>query len=342
MRRYTMAAGIALLSACASPDDGPSGDRRLVRIAQLELQQGNGHVVASVAAVLTWRDALVVVDRLESNIKVFDPTTGVLRQVIGRAGQGPGEFLAPDAAVALADGRLAVHDALLQRVSVFGPDGAFESSWPFVGVLSGGLSSTRNGTIVAAGRLLSETGVTSEFELHEFDVEGKLVASSESLPETEHFAEGNFNRLMVTMSGDRLVMIRRTTNLVREVDWPSSGEQKRRVGETFYRPPLWDLEPGDTPDDGLRWQRRQYLVWHLSGLRGGTYVVGFVGPDGAKQSSWWVVVHGDAGETILKASPAAGAGPAPGALLAIVDVTDSGVAVASLYDLVDTAPDGAL
>jgi hypothetical protein len=59
-----------------------------------------------------------VADVSESNVKVFGPK-GALLKVIGRRGEGPGEFFAPTILQRTASGRLHVLDGRLLRISVF-------------------------------------------------------------------------------------------------------------------------------------------------------------------------------------------------------------------------------
>ena len=67
-----------------------------------------------------------VVDQSPAAIKVFGPD-GSLVRLIGRQGEGPGEYRAPF--IALRGSRLAVHDPRLSRTSLFDTSGAFIRSW---------------------------------------------------------------------------------------------------------------------------------------------------------------------------------------------------------------------
>ena len=67
-----------------------------------------------------------VVDRSPAAIKVYAPD-GSLVRIIGRDGEGPGEYRAPF--IAIRGARLAVHDPRLSRTSLFDTSGTFIRSW---------------------------------------------------------------------------------------------------------------------------------------------------------------------------------------------------------------------
>lgn len=329
-----------VLSTACQADSSP---RELIATRTVELQQTDEHVVASIADVLSWGNEVVVVDRLECNVKLFDPVSGRLTQVLGRRGSGPGEFLAPRGAAVLSDGRLAVYDALLQRVSLLDRTGDQPPSWPVTGIMVGSVAQSPAGTLLLTGRLVGDEGVTSRFELHEFDLEGNLLTSSEPSPEPRNFGEAGLDELMVEVVGDSRITLRRTSNRVSEVSLATGAEREYLIGRTFYRPPTWDLEPGDTPDDVVDWQKRNWLAWHLAALGDDTYAAGFIGPgeDGTLRSNW-VLVRPDVLEVVVEAHPNAVGGPAPDGSLALVEIMDSGVAQLALYDLADMGAPGAL
>jgi hypothetical protein len=69
------------------------------------------------------RGRIVFADPSDRNVKLYDPA-GALTHVVGRAGEGPGEFAALMAAQAYHDSVVA-YDMNGPRLSVFGPDGRF-------------------------------------------------------------------------------------------------------------------------------------------------------------------------------------------------------------------------
>ena len=71
-------------------------------------------------------DELLVVDELEAQVRLYGQD-GSLRTVIGRRGEGPGEFETPVSVSRAMDGRIVVADPSLSRISFFSPGGRLES-----------------------------------------------------------------------------------------------------------------------------------------------------------------------------------------------------------------------
>ncbi|MCY3546867.1 MAG: hypothetical protein OXH49_08285 [Gemmatimonadetes bacterium] len=71
-------------------------------------------------------DELLVIDELEVQVRLYG-RDGSLRTVIGRRGEGPGEFKTPMSASRAMDGRIVVADPSLSRISFFSPEGTFEN-----------------------------------------------------------------------------------------------------------------------------------------------------------------------------------------------------------------------
>ena len=69
---------------------------------------------------------IYVADRKPAGIKVFTPD-GKLVRVIGREGEGPGEFRV--GFIAVRGAHLVLHDPQLARTSVWDTSGTFQKSW---------------------------------------------------------------------------------------------------------------------------------------------------------------------------------------------------------------------
>lgn len=81
------------------------------------------------AAVLA-DGAIAVVDLTDHGVVVFD-ALGRLQRRIGRVGQGPGEYQYPSWAAACGTDSLFVWDAVLRRIAVHAPNGAFARQFRF-------------------------------------------------------------------------------------------------------------------------------------------------------------------------------------------------------------------
>lgn len=75
-------------------------------------------------------DNLYVLDRGNERVLMFDRSGRFVRQ-LGREGDGPGEFRAPNGVAVLTDGSVAVLDLIRRNISLFGSDGAFRRSVPW-------------------------------------------------------------------------------------------------------------------------------------------------------------------------------------------------------------------
>jgi hypothetical protein len=94
-----------------------------------EARREGGGILGAIHGVFQADDSTVyVLDPQWKKIVAFAPGGSVLRVILGRAGEGPGEFMTPVDLAATADGLLAVLDYRLGRVSFLDPQGQFQHS----------------------------------------------------------------------------------------------------------------------------------------------------------------------------------------------------------------------
>lgn len=104
---------------------------------ELELSLGGedqeGNVILYEPGYMIVDDAenMYIVDRQDTNIKVFDPEGKFIRS-IGKKGEGPGEFQFVGHMNFTPDGRLLAMDLQARRTSLFDKTGAFSSSHPWL------------------------------------------------------------------------------------------------------------------------------------------------------------------------------------------------------------------
>lgn len=124
---------------------------------------------------------VLVLDRLNPSIRVFDPISSRLTEVVGRGGIGPGEFQNPQALISLPSGRLLVLNAL-RRVSEFRVDSdsiAFRRSFQVNLEFLDGCS--------AEGKLVFHAlNPAGRRALHVFDVDGDSLYSFGAVYETDN------------------------------------------------------------------------------------------------------------------------------------------------------------
>jgi hypothetical protein len=138
--RWLLGAGTALAGCADTPQSDPSNEA-LVDVEQVEPFSAGFELVDSIVleqrpdapivrvSGLARRDdgILALADVSEGNVKLFAPD-GRLHRILGRKGQGPGEFIAPRHLAFGPDGRLLVVDGQLGRLSRFTPDGNLEQT----------------------------------------------------------------------------------------------------------------------------------------------------------------------------------------------------------------------
>jgi hypothetical protein len=117
---------------------------KLVELSAVQPAQGSqGELISPSSIAVDEQRRLYVADQKPTNIKVFD-SAGALVRIIGREGDGPGEFRS--AYIAVRGNRLLVHDPRVSRTSFFDTSGTFLRSFHSVGLYFGPVS------LDAAGR----------------------------------------------------------------------------------------------------------------------------------------------------------------------------------------------
>lgn len=95
---------------------------------ELRPDQSDPHPIIRVSGIALRSDGVLALgDVSEGNVKTYD-SSGHLLSVIGRKGEGPGEFLAPRHLQWDEDGRLHVVDTQLRRLQVFNRSGELDRS----------------------------------------------------------------------------------------------------------------------------------------------------------------------------------------------------------------------
>ncbi len=103
-----------------------------------------------------------VIDFGDGTIKAYDGQGRFLR-TIGRKGQGPGEFDTPAYFGVLSDGRICLLDYLQHRLTVFSPEGQYQSSFPVEGIFRALAVDGRNRLYLAKWGQKGEPRLSAEF-----------------------------------------------------------------------------------------------------------------------------------------------------------------------------------
>jgi hypothetical protein len=107
------------------------GDAQLVEEVRIGRLDGpDEYTFGRIGAIATGLDGtLYVLDEQAPHLRAYSPDGTYLRE-IGHEGEGPGELKQPDSGLAvLADGRILVRDPANARITLFGPDGEYETEW---------------------------------------------------------------------------------------------------------------------------------------------------------------------------------------------------------------------
>ena len=102
----------------AGPVDMAAFGEAFEVVGRLELEETDAAVVVQPMVTMGDGGLLVLTEPLEGQINVYD-AEGRLQRVLGRKGQGPGEFQFPTGARLLASGEIVASDLMLQRMTFF-------------------------------------------------------------------------------------------------------------------------------------------------------------------------------------------------------------------------------
>ncbi|MGQ0562614.1 MAG: 6-bladed beta-propeller [Gemmatimonadota bacterium] len=197
------------------------------------LQEPNGSVVGAIADADVADGDLYVADAMQGDIKAF-ATSGEIKRVIGRRGNGPTELQIPVAVAVLPNGRIAALDPKRKRLVWYDTAGRYIQGarvdlntaddlafWDAENVIV--IGGSRGGTL---GVLLLDTA-------------GRSLAFMRIPSEATTTA---FRKVSVSAAGNSLFAIRRDSSAV----W--------RAQSGILRFDAW--QPGQTPKHTVSWSRR--------------------------------------------------------------------------------------
>lgn len=116
------------LGLAPHPSHGAQVDQEGVRGVSLSLEtslgdeSGEGFVGSTLNVVATDTRIFVSIREIPSEIRVFSRVDGSFERVLGRSGEGPGEYRAIAALEVMTGDSLLVYDRGLQRITILSPD----------------------------------------------------------------------------------------------------------------------------------------------------------------------------------------------------------------------------
>ena len=208
VRRIVVVAAIAAAAAGAPAAGGRAGIRRyFARDVKTDHGTDGEAGFGRPLAIAHDAEAVYVVDAEAHEIRVFTKTGAFLR-VLGRRGQGPGEFHSP-ADVDVRDGRLYVADKLNNRVQVLGPAGEPVGGFrvPFS---PDQICALGGGRVVLAHLPAGASG--AEPMVHCYSGDGRLLWERMPARTTEDMTYDAFRNLLVMgrSGGDELSVVRKS------------------------------------------------------------------------------------------------------------------------------------
>jgi len=121
---------------------------------------------------------IYILDKKAANIKIFN-NNGNFLKIIGRRGEGPGEFVSPENVALSPNNELYVYDSRRFTIQVFSIDGKFKTQIPFAMSLVEGPKFTSKGEIIASHVVMTEN---PKFVLKKFNNEMEPVLTYTSIP----------------------------------------------------------------------------------------------------------------------------------------------------------------
>ena len=233
-------------------------------VVTIRPEQSERHLIASVsdAAYDPARREVYVADALEANVKVFG-WDGSLRRVLGRKGNGPGEFVQANHVELGDDGRVHVADTGRHLVQVFDADGELTGNVPLPA-----FGSTRDFDLLSDGSYVLVVGQPGGV-LVRVDSTGEPI--SRTLEIAEILPEGqaddgiwSFARtFFLSVRNDTAFVITSVANLLWTVDLHSGDVSRSRIEFQGYDPPR---VPGPEARGSARDAMADVMRHHLAGF----------------------------------------------------------------------------
>jgi hypothetical protein len=213
---------------------------------------------------------LVIGERSSNTLRFYD-SDGSLTDVVGRSGEGPGEFIRLHSMGRYGD-RLFVFDSSQRRLSEFTLGGDFVGAVmvtpvpPFVAALVTGVFS--DGTVLAEGiqlpRVPSQPGVTNdEIGLLRYDRDGNFLDQIASFEAGEVYMEsipGGGWRSSLPAFARRSEVVVDGPNIVTVDNVTPHIQVRDQDGNTLFRlEPLGGMEPRAVQDRDVRRMRARFL-----------------------------------------------------------------------------------
>jgi hypothetical protein len=240
-------------------------------------EHSEGAPIITVSGALLTDDRVVIVDVSQANAKVFDRRSGRLLQMVGRKGEGPGEFQRPRYAALDGQGRLHVADVAQARISVWNQDGSLDREFGVPVSSIGSLSLLRDGSYI----LSTLVPVNGDSVLVHVDSLGAQLSSSlpigsflpsEADPSLPWRSLRGFS---ATLQADSVFTVATIADSLWVLDLVSGAISARQIVAPGYEAPINPEERPRGPEDLMAWGRSFYTTAPIHASEG-TVIIPFV------------------------------------------------------------------
>lgn len=260
----------------------------LVADPAMELEQPVDHPIGRAAGAVVVGDRLLLADVLVGEVRAYS-RRGELLRVIGRPGDGPGEFRAPSLVFSMPTGNFGVYDMQHDAISVF------DSTDTFVRRMNLRVRQIGNAPVVLHGAgLVVPASTEREHEakpgtrvprLHLVSDSGVVLRSVGSLPAPRNAEESLMSRTLLARVGRHLVFMQSTDPTVHVTTADGDAPLQASAATQFYRPIAWpeeEIAGADWMRAFQEWHNRQMHATALIPLDEHHFLVAFSDPGGTR------------------------------------------------------------
>lgn len=288
---HGMSAALLIVAAACTTAEGKSVealekvpvvgfDSLFRRVDSVMLVTPSEESIGLASGIAALPNTFVLSDFTRGNLKVFSKQ-GKLLRILGKPGDGPGEFRMPIGLIQNDQGNLVVFDLKRGVLSTRDTSGTLMEERVMPGTWDGlaSLPGTDHVLLVGARvRKGHEAGVGGEhMALHDIDKSGAIAESYHSFKWPSDPLQSTFTHYFAAAVGDQLVTGAFASNRVYFVNRSTGAETSALIGGPWYRTPSWSKQPA-APSAGQRvelWARQQVLMLHLFAVDGGRFLAQF-------------------------------------------------------------------
>jgi hypothetical protein len=255
--------------------------------------------------------AVVLSDPEAGDVKIFDLSSGALRRVVGAPGDGPGEFRHIAAIASAGSEQFAVLDQKRRMVSFRDTAGRLirETSLRGGSFQSLVVFPVERRMVVSAA--IWESGPAKGFDLHEYDLDGRRLASFAPTHPKRSRWEDAFAARFIAAAAGTLVDGGVNANRLRVIDRKAGGTREMEVAPGWYQQLVWPADDAlrrgysqqTTSEIGTAWMHRQRMMNGVYALGKGLMLVRFqaFAPDGER--FFYYAAMDSSGRTLFVSTP---------------------------------------